>query len=154
MRINLICFGKKNDPFIEDLYLQYLKRLKHYTNFNSEFIQVKTKGNSEEDQLFNEYQKVIQIVPKESVLVLLDEGGKQFTSVEFSSFLQSKFNTGAKSIYFIIGSSYGFHKELYHQANDKISLSKMTFTHQMCRIFFVEQLYRALTILKGEKYHH
>jgi 23S rRNA (pseudouridine1915-N3)-methyltransferase len=112
------------------------------------------KSLSEQQIKQKEGQQFLEkIGPKETV-ILLDERGKQYDSVAFSNFLQEQFNRGGKQVYFLVGGPYGFSDEIYQRANGQLSLSKMTFSHQMIRLFFIEQLYRAMTILKGEPYHH
>ncbi|MBL7883656.1 MAG: 23S rRNA (pseudouridine(1915)-N(3))-methyltransferase RlmH, partial [Bacteroidia bacterium] len=107
-----------------------------------------------EQQKQKEGELILKHLQPTDRLILLDENGKSFTSVEFSSFFQQQMNSGVKNLVFLVGGPYGFSEEIYKIANGKISLSKMTFSHQMVRLFFIEQLYRAMTILKNEPYHH
>lgn len=156
MKIKLICVGKTIKPFLKDGEQEYLKRLKHYTPVEKiEIPELKNAKKLSEEQIKQQEGQLIlnQIKPGE-LIVLLDERGKQFGSIDFSKYLQKKFNSGGKGIAFIIGGAYGFSDEIYAKATDKISLSKMTFSHQMVRMFFLEQIYRGFTILKGEPYHH
>ena len=113
-----------------------------------------SKSLSEEQQKAKEGELILGNVASSHHLILLDERGKEFTSVAFADELQKKMNAGIKQLTFVIGGPYGFSKEVYDRANGKLSLSKLTFSHQMIRLFFVEQLYRAFTILRNEPYHH
>ena len=112
------------------------------------------KALNEEQQRIAEGELILKQLGKGDQVILLDERGKSLSSVEFAKFLQKKMNSGIKQLVFIIGGPYGFSKEVYDRSNDTISLSKMTFSHQMVRVFFAEQLYRAFTIIRGESYHH
>jgi 23S rRNA (pseudouridine1915-N3)-methyltransferase len=112
------------------------------------------RQRSQGEQKSEEAKLILAELSSEDVLVLLDEKGKEFTSVDFSKFIAQKQNASVKRLIFLIGGPFGFDESLYKRANSKIALSQMTFSHQMVRLFFVEQLYRAFTILKGEKYHH
>ncbi|QCR22054.1 23S rRNA (pseudouridine(1915)-N(3))-methyltransferase RlmH [Pontibacter sp. SGAir0037] len=156
MKIKLIAIGKTDEKFLEEGIEKYLKRLKHYHPF--EFIiipDIKQGGKFSAEQLKEAEGKLIQQKLQEGDhVILLDEKGKTFTSSEYATFLQKKLNTVTTNLIFIIGGAFGFSPALYERANDKISLSKMTFSHQMVRLFFTEQLYRGFTILRGEKYHH
>lgn len=156
MNIKLLAIGKTDDKYLAKLIQQYTKRLKHYTNFDIEVIPdiKKSKHLSETLQKQKEGELILQKTTPADILILLDENGKNFTSLEFSSWLQKKFNTGMKQLIFVIGGPYGFSEEVYQRANQKIALSKMTFSHQMVRLFFVEQLYRGFSILRNEPYHH
>ncbi|MDG1330750.1 MAG: 23S rRNA (pseudouridine(1915)-N(3))-methyltransferase RlmH [Crocinitomicaceae bacterium] len=156
MKIQLICVGKTERAYLKEGESEYLKRLKHYCSFEKiEILELKNAKKLREDQIKTEEGKLILAkVDRSTQLILLDENGKSFNSVGFSKFLQKKFNQGGKSIAFVVGGAYGFSDEVYSRANGKISLSEMTFSHQMVRLFFIEQIYRALTILKGEPYHH
>jgi len=145
MKIKLLAIGKTDDKNLQTLIEAYQNRLKHYINFEIDVIaDIKNVKNLTEAQ-----QK-----EKEGELILLDEKGTQFSSVAFSEYLQKKMNAGVKQLVLVIGGPYGFSEAVYQQAQGKISLSKMTFSHQMIRLFVVEQLYRANTILKNEPYHH
>ncbi|MEQ8625564.1 MAG: 23S rRNA (pseudouridine(1915)-N(3))-methyltransferase RlmH [Vicingaceae bacterium] len=154
MNIRLICIGKTDDSRIESLFIEYEKRLKHYINFKSEFLVLKKKSKVLNQTKIEEGELILQKIDNSSFLVLLDEQGKSFDSIKFSGFLQKRMNSGIKELVFLIGGAHGFSSAVYDRANAKVALSSMTFTHQMVRILFIEQLYRAFTILRGEKYHH
>lgn len=117
-------------------------------------LNAKMRKKTEAEQKQAEGELILSKIDPTTPFILLDERGKSYTSVKFSQFLQSEMNKGPKSIVFCIGGAFGFSDQVYQRANHKISLSEMTFTHQMVRLFFTEQLYRAFTILAGEKYHH
>jgi len=156
MNIKLIAIGKTDDKQLLQLIEQYQKRLKHYIKFDLDIIpDIKNVKNlSEKQQKEKEGELILKKLSPTDVLVLLDENGKQFTSVDFSSYLQKKMNAGIKQLVFVIGGPYGFSEAVYQKAQGKVSLSKMTFSHQMIRLFVVEQIYRGFTILKNEPYHH
>jgi 23S rRNA (pseudouridine1915-N3)-methyltransferase len=154
--IRLLTIGKTDSKQLEELITIYEKRLSHYVKFEFDIIpDIKNSKNlSEEQQKQKEGESILKKITPSDFLILLDEKGKQFTSVEFSNLLQKRMNSGIKNLVFVIGGPYGFSNEVYLRANSKISLSKMTFSHQMVRLFVVEQIYRAFTILKNEPYHH
>lgn len=156
MTIKLLAIGKTDSPELQQLIGMYEKRLGHYINFSLVLIPdlKKTKNLSEQQQKEKEGDLILKQLTPTDVLVVLDENGKQFNSVEFSGYLQKKMNSGIKQLVFVIGGPYGFSETVYKTAKGKISLSKMTFSHQMVRLFVVEQVYRAFTILKNEPYHH
>lgn len=156
MQITLIAIGKTDNTDLERLIAIYEKRLQHYVKFQLQVIpDIKNSKNlSEAQQKEKEGELILGQIQNSDVLVLLDEKGKQYTSVEFSQFLQKKMNSGIKNLVLVIGGPYGFSDAVYNRSNGKISLSKMTFSHQMVRLFFVEQLYRGFTILRNEPYHH
>lgn len=156
MQIKLIAIGKTDDKQLLQLIEQYQKRLKHYIKFELDIIpDIKNVKNlSEKQQKEKEGDLILKKLSPTDVLVLLDENGKQFSSVEFSNYLQKKMNAGIKQLVFVIGGPYGFSETVYQKAQGKVSLSKMTFSHQMIRLFVVEQIYRGFTILKNEPYHH
>jgi 23S rRNA (pseudouridine1915-N3)-methyltransferase len=156
MTIKLLAIGKTNSSELQELIDVYEKRLQHYINIEIEIIPdlKKTKNLSEEQQKNKEGELILKKLSPTDNLILFDEKGKQFTSVEFSQYLQKKMNSGIKQLVFLIGGPYGFSNEVYAKASGKISLSKMTFSHQMVRLFITEQVYRAFTILKNEPYHH
>lgn len=156
MNICLIVIGKTDDKNIVQLVDTYKNRLKHYIKFDIEQIDdiKNVKNLSEQQQKEKEGEQILQKLSTTDFLVLLDENGKDYTSVAFANFLQQKMNAGTKRLVFIIGGPYGFSEKIYNRANQKVSLSAMTFSHQMVRIFFTEQLYRAFTILNNEPYHH
>ncbi|ROI13957.1 23S rRNA (pseudouridine(1915)-N(3))-methyltransferase RlmH [Epilithonimonas hominis] len=156
MRINLICIGKTDDKEIVSLMKYYLPRLPKHWNFElMEIPDVKNAKNLTPDQLKKEEAKLFQNnIDASDLVIILDEKGKQFTSREFSEKIDNWMGSSVKKVNILIGGAYGFSEEIYNRANEKISLSKMTFTHQMIRLFFVEQIYRAATILQGKPYHN
>lgn len=156
MQIRILCIGKTGKAFLEEGEREYLKRLSHYLPVELVILpDIKNaKSLSEEQIKQKEGQQFLEKIGVSDTVILLDERGKQYDSVGFSELLQEHFNRGGKQLFFLIGGPYGFSKEIYNRTNGQLSLSKMTFSHQMIRLFFVEQLYRAMTILKGEPYHH
>lgn len=156
MNIRLIAVGRTDSTLLQQLISDYEKRLTFYVNFELQTIpDIKNnKALSEEQQKIKEGEFILKSIDNSHILILLDERGKEYSSVAFSEFLQKRMNSGIKQLVFVIGGPYGFSDEVYLRANGKISLSKLTFSHQMVRLFFVEQLYRAFTILKNEPYHH
>ncbi|SEQ88416.1 23S rRNA (pseudouridine1915-N3)-methyltransferase [Hyunsoonleella jejuensis] len=156
MTIKLLAIGKTDNEDLNALIDIYSNRLKHYIKFEFEVIPdlKKVKHLSENEQKQKEGELILNKLIPTDALILLDENGKQFNSVAFSDYLQKHMNSGIKQLVFVIGGPYGFSQDLYKKANGKISLSKMTFSHQMVRLFFIEQLYRGFTILKNEPYHH
>ena len=156
MKIKLIAIGKTDDKNLIQLINNYQNRLKHYVRFELEVIpDIKNVKNlSESQQKEKEGELILSKLQNTDQLVLLDDKGKHFTSVEFSQYLQKKMNSGIKQLVLVIGGPYGFSEAVYKKANGKLSLSKMTFSHQMIRLFIVEQIYRGFTILKNEPYHH
>ena len=156
MRINLICIGKTDDKEISGLIKYYQNRLPKHWNFEiTEIPDVKNAKNLSPDLLKKEEGKLfLNLTDNSDQIILLDEKGKQFTSREFAAKIDNWMNSSIKKVSFFIGGAYGFSEEIYHRANEKISLSKMTFTHQMIRLFFVEQIYRADQILQGKPYHN
>ena len=156
MKITLLALGKTEDRFLKEGIEKYLKRLKHYIRFETiEIPELKnTKHLSVEQQKAKEAELIFKYTAEADHLVLLDERGDEFTSVQFSGFLNKKMLGSVQNLIFVIGGPYGFDHRVYAAAKDKLSLSRMTFSHQMVRLFFIEQLYRAFTILKGEPYHH
>lgn len=156
MTIKLLAIGKTDDVALQNLIDTYVNRLGHYNRFELEIIPdlKKTKNLSVDQQKTAEGKLVLDKLNTSDFVVLLDENGKQFSSEAFSEYIQKRLNSGMKQLIFVIGGPYGFSEEVYSRADGKISLSKMTFSHQMVRLFFVEQLYRAFTILRNEPYHH
>lgn len=156
MKITLLAIGKTDNKELIALTETYIKRLGFYVSFDFEIIpDIKNAKNlSEMLQKQAEGDEILKRTVAADTLILLDEKGKKHTSEGFSEFLQKKMNSGLKNLVFIIGGPYGFSEEIYKRANGKISLSQMTFSHQMVRLFFIEQLYRAFTILRNEPYHH
>ncbi len=156
MKIKLLAIGKTDSKNLQQLIEEYTKRLGHYVSFTFEIIpDIKNSKNlSEAQQKKAEGNEILKQINKPDTLVLLDENGKTFSSVQFSEYLQKKMNSGLKTLVFVIGGPYGFSEEIYKRSNGKVSLSTMTFSHQMVRLFFIEQLYRGFTILRNEPYHH
>ena len=156
MQVTLLCIGKTGKKFLEEGEQEYLKRLRHYISFQLQIIpDIKQAKNLSQSQIKQrEGELILEKVSTADTLILLDEKGKEFSSMDFSGYLQDQFNRGGKHIYFVVGGPYGFSDDVYQRANGKISLSRMTFSHQMIRLFFIEQVYRAMTILKNEPYHH
>jgi len=156
MKITFICIGKTGKSFLEAGEQEYLGRLRHYVKL--ERIEISDLKNAKKltiDQIKKlEGEEILSKIGTSDELVLLDEHGKHYTSIQFADFFQKKFNQGGKGITFVVGGAYGFSEEVYQRSNGKISLSSMTFSHQMIRMIFFEQVYRAFTILKGEPYHH
>ena len=147
---------KTQDSYITEGLEAYTKRLKNYTVFETQTINVpkNVRLRSINEQKSEEGKLILKAILPDDVLILLDEKGKEFTSVDFAKFIAHKQNASVKRLVFAIGGPFGFGEQIYKRASAKISLSQLTFSHQMVRLFFVEQLYRAFTILKGEKYHH
>ena len=156
MKIHLILIGKTTDKRIEALVAEYAARVTHYIPFSMEVIpELKnTKSLTAEQQKEREGELIRKALREGDHVVLLDEGGKEFRSVEFADFLQQRQHSVPHRLVFIVGGPYGFAPAIYALAAEKVSLSRMTFSHQMVRLFFVEQIYRAMTILRGEPYHH
>lgn len=156
MNIKLIAIGKTDNKNLQSLIAEYQKRLSFYIKFDLEIISdiKNVKNLSESQQKEKEGDLILLKITPTDQLLLLDEKGKNFSSTGFSEELQRKMNAGIKTLVFVIGGPYGFSDTIYARANGKISLSPMTFSHQMVRLFFIEQLYRGFTILKNEPYHH
>ena len=155
MRITLLVVGKTADERLQSLISEYQQRLKHYIPF--EFVVIpdikNAKSLTQEQLKTAEGQAILSFLTPAMDVLLLDEHGREFRSIEYAEFLQKKMGAG-KDLTLIIGGAYGFSKEVYDRANGKISLSQMTFSHQMIRLMAIEQIYRAMTILRGEPYHH
>ena len=156
MTIKLLAIGKTDNKQLQALIEDYQKRLGFYVRFEFEIIPdlKKAKHLSEDQQKQKEGELILNKLNPTDVLVLLDENGKQLDSVAFSNYLQKHMNSGIKQLVFVIGGPYGFSPDVYQKAHGKLSLSKMTFSHQMIRLFVIEQLYRGFTILRNEPYHH
>ena len=156
MNIKLIAIGKTDNKNLQALIDEYTKRLGFYIKFDLDIIpDIKNVKNlSESEQKTKEGQLILSKLAPTDQLILLDENGKEFNSVGFSDFLQKKMNSGIKTLVFIIGGPYGFSEEVYQKAQGKVALSQMTFSHQMVRLFVIEQIYRGFTILNNEPYHH
>lgn len=156
MKIELAVIGKTSIGYLKQGIDEYIKRLKHYVPFEIKYIDdiKNTKNISEDQQKRTEGAKILSLLDKSDFVVLLDEHGKEYTSMQYSSYIQKRMLSGAKKVVFVIGGPYGFSQGVYDRANDKISFSKMTFNHEMIRLIFTEQLYRAYTIINHEPYHH
>ena len=166
MKIELAVIGKTSIGYLKQGIDEYIKRLKHYVPFEIKYIDdIKNTKNISEDladiyQDIRDFIFVFQLGLNETMnaswfpSVLLDEHGKEYTSMQYSSYIQKRMLSGVKKVVFVIGGPYGFSQEVYDRANDKISFSKMTFNHEMIRLIFTEQLYRAYTIINHEPYHH
>lgn len=156
MKIELAVIGKTSIGYLKQGIDEYIKCLKHYVPFEIKYIDdiKNTKNISEDQQKQTEGAKILSLLDKSDFVVLLDEHGKEYTSMQYSSYIQKRMLSGVKKVVFVIGGPYGFSQEVYDRANDKISFSKMTFNHEMIRLIFTEQLYRAYTIINHEPYHH
>ncbi|MEE0983679.1 MAG: 23S rRNA (pseudouridine(1915)-N(3))-methyltransferase RlmH [Bacteroidales bacterium] len=156
MNIKLIVIGKSEEKYLREAVEIYLKRMTHYLNFEIVVLpDVKNAKNMSVAELKDkEAELILKHSAKADKVVLLDEKGKEYSSVEFSKYLTKQMNASVKTLAFVVGGAFGFSEKVYSQANEKLSISKMTFSHQMIRLLFVEQLYRAFTIIKGEPYHN
>lgn len=156
MKITFIIVGKTEDAYLKEGIDKYLKRLKHYVKFEiAEIPELKnTKALTPEQQKAKEAELIIKKLSVTDHVILLDENGIQLSSPQFAAYIDKKALGSVSNLVFIVGGPYGFDNSVYQRANDKLSLSRMTFSHQMVRLFFVEQVYRAFTIMKGEPYHH
>lgn len=156
MNIKLIVVSKTDIPYIQEGIDEYIGRLKHYVDFEIITIPaLKNLGKASPEEIKDkEGQLILKQTERADMIVLLDEHGKEYSSIEFSEYIQKQMNAGVRSLTFVIGGAYGFSPAVYAAAHHKISLSQMTFNHQMVRLFFIEQLYRAHTILRHEKYHN
>jgi 23S rRNA (pseudouridine1915-N3)-methyltransferase len=156
MKVELWAIGKTNEKYLDTGIDIYLKRLKHYLPFQFTILpDIKNAGKLKAVQLKEkEGEVILKNIRSEDFLILLDEKGKTFSSVRFARFLEQKFALSKKRMIFVVGGAFGFSEAVYQRADAKLSLSDMTFSHQMVRLFFVEQLYRAMTILRNEPYHN
>jgi len=156
MKISLLVIGKTDEDYLQKGVGIFMKRIPHYILFEMKIIPdlKNSKSLSEEQQKEKEGELILQQILSSDELFLLDEQGLELSSGDFARFLEKKMGSGIKRLVFVIGGPYGFSIPVYSRSNGKISLSKMTFSHQMVRLIFAEQLYRAFTILKGEPYHH
>jgi len=156
MKINLIVISKTDQKYMQEGVQEYVKRLSRYIQFElTEIPDLKNAKNlSTDEQKKKEGELIVSKIEKGSEIILLDDKGKDYTSMQFSKLLQDKMNSGIKTLTFVVGGPYGFSEDVYAVAQSKFSLSKMTFSHQMVRLIFLEQLYRGFTILKNEPYHH
>lgn len=156
MKITLLLVGKTEEAYLREGISIYLNRLRHYIRID--FVEINelknTRGMSQEQQKEKEAELILKKLLPIDQVILLDEKGTTLTSQQFADFLDKKALGSVNNLVFVVGGPYGFHESVYRRANDKISLSRMTFSHQMVRLFFAEQLYRAFTILRGEPYHH
>lgn len=153
MKITLLVISKTDEPYLQQGIDIYVKRLKHYVPFELEVIPA-VKASTPEELKEREAALILKRTEKADCIVLLDEHGKQPTSVGFADYLQKRMNQGIRQLTFVVGGAFGFDASVYRAAQDKLSLSPMTFNHQMVRLIFVEQLYRAFTILRHEPYHN
>lgn len=156
MKIILLQIDKTHDSYLNEGVTVYTKRLSNYIGFETQTINVpkQVRQRSLKEQKLEESKLILGALQTSDFLVLLDEKGKEYNSIEFANFVTQKQMASLKCLVFLIGGPFGFDETIYKRANEKLALSKMTFSHQMVRLFFVEQLYRAFTIIKGEKYHH
>jgi 23S rRNA (pseudouridine1915-N3)-methyltransferase len=156
MKISFLVLAPTDEDYLKVGIKKYLDKISNY--YPIEYVELPSlkgiKNMSIEEQKSKEADYFLTKIKAGDYLILLDENGKKFSSVKFAAFMQSTFNRGMKNIVFLVGGPFGFGEKVYERANDKISLSEMTFSHQMIRLLFTEQLYRAATIIKGEKYHH
>ncbi|MCZ2100060.1 MAG: 23S rRNA (pseudouridine(1915)-N(3))-methyltransferase RlmH [Chitinophagales bacterium] len=154
MKISIWCIGKTGEQYLKDGIAIYLKRLTHYSKVElKEFKDVKP-GNNPEETIQREAEMILAQIKSDDFLILLDERGTAFTSLQFAAHIEKMQLQSVKHVIFLIGGAYGHHSLIRHRANYLVSLSKMTFSHQMVRLFLAEQLYRAFTILRNEKYHN
>ena len=154
MNIKLLYIGKNKNNNIETLIENYEDKIKHFINFKIQCLKSKNKSSQKSSVIKFDSEIIFKNLKKEDIIILLDEKGKDFNSMEFSKFLEERMIRGVKNLTFVIGGAYGFSKELREFAKNKISLSRMTFSHDMARLFFVEQLYRSLTIINNIPYHN
>lgn len=156
MEIQLLVIGKNSSALLDAATKVYLDRLRHYVPYTIRVLPDvrNTKNMSEAQQKEAEGKVFLGTFQPSDFVVLLDERGKEYTSMEFSGYLSARMASGLKKLVFVVGGPYGFSADVYSRANGKISLSKMTFSHEMIRLFFTEQVYRAMTILRHEPYHH
>lgn len=147
--------GKTNNGWVKEGISEYLNRLSNYIPFEVKDLEINSvKNKSKESLMMEEGKKILAAIKPGDYVVLLDEGGKLYNSEDFAVWVNKKFAGISNDLVFVIGGAYGFHDEVKVRSNEKLSMSPMTFTHQMIRLIFVEQLYRAMTILKNEPYHH
>lgn len=156
MKIVLAVVGKMAGGYLSKGIEEYTSRLRHYVPFEILYVPdaKNTKNLTEAQQKDAEGRNILSALDKSDHVVLLDERGKQFTSMEFSRYIEKKMSVVQRRLVFVVGGPYGFAPDVYSRANEKISLSSMTFSHEMIRLIFTEQLYRAMTILRNEPYHH
>lgn len=156
MKVTLLAIGKTDAAYLQTGEQQYLDRLQHYLSFEYKVLPALKKGSSlpKDEVKRKEGEQLLANIEPGDFVVLLDERGREYTSRAFADFLQKRMNAGTRHLVVVIGGAFGFSQEVYARANQQVALSQLTFSHQMVRLFFLEQLYRGMTILKGEKYHH
>lgn len=156
MKITFLNIGKNNDKEIQKLIERYVSRISHYVKFEQKILPDvrQSKSLSTEKQKEIEGKSILNVIGEGCFVVLLDERGKQYTSRGFAEMIERHLIRGTRDLVFVVGGPYGFSEQVYDRADDMLSLSKMTLTHEMVRLFFTEQVYRACTIIKGENYHH
>ena len=154
MKITLILVGKTTSADIKNICADYKKRINHYVKMEEVVIENTVKASDTGKIKDKEGELILKKITAGDYVILLDDKGKEYTSTQFASYLEGLFNQSLKNICFVVGGAYGFSDELYKRANGKLSLSKMTFSHQIVRAIFAEQLYRAFTIMHNEPYHH
>jgi 23S rRNA (pseudouridine1915-N3)-methyltransferase len=156
MKVLLLMIGKTNQENLQQLIQDYINRLQHYVNFETYIIpELKNIKNLPiTEQKEKEADLMLKHFENQDNVILLDEKGKQYNSLAFAEFINNKMNSSVKRMVFVVGGPFGFSKRIYDRANGMISMSPMTFSHQMIRLIFTEQLYRAMTIIRGENYHH
>lgn len=153
MKINLILVGKTSKPEIKSLCADYMNRLGRYIKIEELIVETRTTGDWQKVRE-QEGELLLKKIAPGDFVILLDDRGKEFSSVQFAAYLENLFNQSLKTVSFMVGGAYGFSDAIYKRANAKLSLSKMTFSHQIIRPLFLEQLYRAFTIINKEPYHH
>ncbi len=156
MKVVLLSVGKTDHPLLSQIIEDYRKKVNHYIPFEMRMVPdpKNRRSLSEKEQKAEEAQLLLKVLHPSDHVVLLDEKGKQYRSTEFARYLEKKSHLVSRQLVFLVGGPYGFAPEIYERATEMISLSKMTFTHQMVRLVFTEQLYRAMTIIHNEPYHH
>ena len=154
MKISLWCIGKTDEKYLVEGIDKYLTRLKHYTKIEYDVLKDVRPGQTPEETLKREADLILSKLKADDVLVIMDERGQAYDSIGFAQYVQKLQNTSAKNVVFLIGGAFGHYDTIRQRAQHAISLSRMTFSHQMVRLFLVEQLYRAFTIIRGEKYHN
>ncbi len=156
MKITLLIVGKTEEAYLKEGIDKYIKRLKHYAKIDvTEIAELKnTRALTPEQQKTKEGEMILKKITATDFVILLDEKGMELSSAQFAAYMDKKAVGSVTNLVFIVGGPYGFDPLVYGRANDRLSLSRMTFSHQMVRLFFAEQLYRAFTIIKGEPYHH
>jgi 23S rRNA (pseudouridine1915-N3)-methyltransferase len=156
MKVSFLQLGKTDQSYISEGIKIYSDRIKHYVSFEILTLKEFKKSKSQNIDNFKKTEgtEILKNISKDDYVILLDENGKEYSSLKFASYLNKKMVEGCKKLLFISGGAYGFSEDVYKRANEQISLSKLTFSHQLVRLIFIEQLYRAFTIIKGEPYHH